>query len=348
MTRSILQAPVAFAQGWLSNFSSAADAFAAFSDSIDDDGRWQGYPGTRSWALDVLQVLLALKDFGKVPTNYDVQKLKSEGKYTEAGRAAYLANLLSTYGCHYGLRSELRAAIDAFSQGYWEAKDEVENHKARAEAPKAPEALTVDELAAELTQELPGDLIDAEGGVWHVKVTDVSHIRPERALWVERALGNHTGVEPAIYGFYAPSLRFAKAKLGVKPVDPQGHEVDLADLELRVLAGWADFAPKCPITPLRAQELVITGGKLTADEREALVAYIGLDDDQLISAWIDALDELQSQVDLRKLDKGLRLWHAAAEKGRAARRGWDAQDVAWRSQALKGLQDSRNAAQVAA
>jgi hypothetical protein len=301
---------------------------------------------------------------------YQIEKLKSEGRYYDAGFEAFRAGFDDSYGCHYGLRSERGDAIKAYRDGWAAAK-------AAAEAPKAPEDLTVDELAAELTQELPGDLIDAEGGVWHVKVTDVSHIRPERALWVERALGNHTGVEPAIYGFYAPSLRFAKAKLGVKPVDPQGHEVDLADLELRVLAGWADFAPKCPLDPARARfiadryvsPVIFSAGRrlgdwLTEAERVALVAYIGSDDVDLVNAWIEAVAEAlpttrndpegtyarhiaalearQDAQELRKLQQG----HQAFE--RAARRGWDAQDVAWRTQALKGLQDSRNAAQVAA
>lgn len=135
-------------------------------------------------------------------------------------------------------------------------------------------------------------------------------------------------------------------------VPPADEEVDL-DAEY---PGWRDEepveAPKAIITVgpnlitiERAQELVSTAGELNAIERAALVAFVGADDEDLIVALVEALAELgqrKDREDLAKLQEGHRAYQ------RADRRGWDAQDIAWRSAALKGLQDSRNAAQVAA
>jgi hypothetical protein len=53
----------------------------------------------------------------------DVDKLKSQGKYREAGALAYSINPNDRdYGCHFGMRSERSAAIAAFDEGFDGAK----------------------------------------------------------------------------------------------------------------------------------------------------------------------------------------------------------------------------------
>lgn len=48
----------------------------------------------------------------------DVENLKSKGKHEEAGALASFLGLDRTYGCHYGMRSNLSSSIAAFYRGY--------------------------------------------------------------------------------------------------------------------------------------------------------------------------------------------------------------------------------------
>jgi hypothetical protein len=56
----------------------------------------------------------ALHDF----TARQIDELKSEGRYFEAGVAARQAGEGCHYGCHYGMRSERARAIAEFEAGY--------------------------------------------------------------------------------------------------------------------------------------------------------------------------------------------------------------------------------------
>ncbi len=48
-----------------------------------------------------------------------IDQLKSEGKYREAGAAAFAAGLPNSYGVHFGFRGLNRAlAVAEFSEGY--------------------------------------------------------------------------------------------------------------------------------------------------------------------------------------------------------------------------------------
>tara|TARA_R110002020_G_scaffold39043_1_gene116733 strand:+ start:776 stop:1180 length:405 start_codon:yes stop_codon:yes gene_type:complete len=49
----------------------------------------------------------------------DVEKLKSQGKYREAGALAFTLNPNDRdYGCHYGMRSDRSASIAEFGEGF--------------------------------------------------------------------------------------------------------------------------------------------------------------------------------------------------------------------------------------
>lgn len=238
---------------------------------------------------------------------YQIEKLKSEGRCFDAGFEAFRAGFDDSYGCHYGLRSERGDAIKAYRDGWAAAK-------AAAEAPKAPEDLTVDELAAELADFAPKASKDITAD------TLAPSLRQE------------------LFGQPEPSRHFGFT-----------HQEAVA---------WLWEGMGCPLTPEVAKGLVAgTYKDYTQADRDRLVAYVGIDDDQLLAAWVEAVAELQpapvppfegpspqerKDIELRRIEQG----HQAFE--RAARRGWDAQDVAWRTQALKGYQDSRNASQVAA
>jgi len=52
-----------------------------------------------------------------------IEIMKSEGQYYEAGRQAALTGGLRVYGCHYGMRSSRDGAMEAFYRGYDEAHD---------------------------------------------------------------------------------------------------------------------------------------------------------------------------------------------------------------------------------
>ena len=51
-----------------------------------------------------------------------VEKLKSEGKYREAGELAFNEGQSDAYGCHYGMRSDRQFAINEFRAGYEAAR----------------------------------------------------------------------------------------------------------------------------------------------------------------------------------------------------------------------------------
>lgn len=56
-------------------------------------------------------------------TAHVVEQLKAKGKYREAGAMARKENLPRSYGCHYGMRSDLEASRAAFYAGYDSRRD---------------------------------------------------------------------------------------------------------------------------------------------------------------------------------------------------------------------------------
>lgn len=355
-----LKAPAAYAQAFLASVGDLHLAIRRFKAGIDADGRWQGYPGTRQWALDVLAELE-----GPKVTDADLEGLRVlrtikgtffDGRTNEQDLTRISIAIIAVAN---GITH--RQALDLVLTGAEvEGKGQTYRLVEAPVTPKAPDALTVDELASELTQELPGDLIDAQGGRWHVQVTAISHIRPDRALWVYRALANTSDVKPGVLGFYAASLRRAKVELGIEPEGPKGLNVD----ELQALADLKAAKPALPaITPDRAYVIVSRysspvirsagrrlGDWLSEDERVALVAYIGSDDVALVNAWIEALADLcppeerkDPAADFRKLQEGHEAFVRAERQAKAR-----ADAIAQRSRSLQAFQDSRNALQVAA
>lgn len=53
-------------------------------------------------------------------TNQDVNKAKSNGQYRLAGQLDRLLGNQSSYGCHFGMRSELEQARSEYTEGYTE------------------------------------------------------------------------------------------------------------------------------------------------------------------------------------------------------------------------------------
>jgi hypothetical protein len=51
-----------------------------------------------------------------------IDQLKTEGRFHEAGRLAHEQGAGRAYGCHFGMRSTRDAAIRAFLAGYDEAE----------------------------------------------------------------------------------------------------------------------------------------------------------------------------------------------------------------------------------
>ena len=59
-----------------------------------------------------------------------VDTLKSEGRYFEAGKAAYAdCPTHNSYGCHFGMRSSLAFAKYEFARGFAEAMFEAAQKK---------------------------------------------------------------------------------------------------------------------------------------------------------------------------------------------------------------------------
>lgn len=52
------------------------------------------------------------------PSARTVEDLKSEGLYFTAGAMLFQLGYPRSYGCHYGVRSELDASRDEFYRGY--------------------------------------------------------------------------------------------------------------------------------------------------------------------------------------------------------------------------------------
>lgn len=367
MTNIVLTAE-AYAQKLIDTFGNALAAIEGLKAGLDANGRINGLPGTAQLAQDALVALEGLvtdADINEALDGFDIVRRKEDPEAQETlvtyptpggfKDAAALVRFLVATDSGNRTVSKVLGWLKAgdrvwASFGYWRA----------VKTPKRFQALTVDELAAELTQELPGDLIDAQGGRWHVQVTAISHIRPDRALWVYRALANTSDVKPGVLGFYAASLRRAKVELGIEPEGPKGLNVD----ELQALADLKAAKPALPaITPARAYVIVSRysspvirsagrrlGDWLSEGERSALVAYIGSDDVALVNAWIEALADLcppeerkDPAADFRKLQEGHEAFVRAERQAKAR-----ADAIAQRSRSLQAFQDSRNALQVAA
>ena len=66
--------------------------------------------------------------------SHEVEKLKSQGRYEQAGALSYRESkgdqVSRLYGCHYGFRSDLNVAMIRFHKEYDQAKYEAE-HKVR-------------------------------------------------------------------------------------------------------------------------------------------------------------------------------------------------------------------------
>lgn len=52
------------------------------------------------------------------PTSRTVEDLKTEGLYFTAGAMRFQIGLTRTYGCHFGMRSDLEASREEFYRGY--------------------------------------------------------------------------------------------------------------------------------------------------------------------------------------------------------------------------------------
>jgi hypothetical protein len=63
-----------------------------------------------------------------------IEKLKSEGKYYEAGELAAATGYDRDYGCHYGMKSRRAFAISEFHAGWDQAAYEIEKSDALCEA----------------------------------------------------------------------------------------------------------------------------------------------------------------------------------------------------------------------
>jgi len=50
--------------------------------------------------------------------NQQIDKLKSQGQYRDAGIIAAANGKGRSYGCHFGMRSGLNAAVEAFQAGF--------------------------------------------------------------------------------------------------------------------------------------------------------------------------------------------------------------------------------------
>lgn len=91
-------------------------------------------------------------------TKQDVHRLKAEGKYREAGAAAFAAGEpIPHYGCHFGMRSTLELAKAEYTAGFDEAKREAEQKgtPARYSQPEAELRARFAEYGAALLVERP-------------------------------------------------------------------------------------------------------------------------------------------------------------------------------------------------
>lgn len=117
-------------------------------------------------------------------TKQDVHRLKAEGKYREAGAAAFASGEpIPHYGCHFGMRSTLELAKAEYTAGFDEAKREAEQKgtPARYTQLEAELRARAAEYAAALLVERP-ELCDDEGSALELAILRKSETEGECQL----------------------------------------------------------------------------------------------------------------------------------------------------------------------
>lgn len=80
---------------------------------------------------------------------HEIDTLKSKGLYEEAGRLAFRTNAGKSYGCHFGMKSDLEAAKAAFLKGF-----ELEQRKPKIELKKVKVAASLSEETVAYTADV--------------------------------------------------------------------------------------------------------------------------------------------------------------------------------------------------